>query len=45
MSDWRASARYRNQVAGNLLMKYFLETATQRPINLAGRGERVPYEA
>ena len=45
MSDWRATARYRNQVAGNLLRKYFLEAATHRPINLAGRGERVPYEA
>ena len=45
LSDWRATARYRNQVAGNLLKKYFLETTTRRAINLAGRGERVPYEA
>ena len=45
LSDWRATAHYRTQVAGNLLMKYFLETTTQRAINLAGRGERVPYEA
>jgi xanthine dehydrogenase small subunit len=45
LSDWRATARYRSQVAGNLLRKYFLETTTQHPIHLAGRGERTLYEA
>src|SRR5262249_52894942 len=39
LSDWRASARYRAQVAANLLKKYFLESTTQRPLNLAWRGE------
>ncbi|MES2537818.1 MAG: xanthine dehydrogenase small subunit [Pseudomonadota bacterium] len=43
LSDWRASADYRSQVAGNLLRKYFIETTKERTICVADRREGQEY--
>jgi len=39
ISDWRASADYRIAAAGNLLRRFFLETTTERDLQLAGHQE------
>ena len=38
ISDWRASARYRSEVAANLLRRYYLEAAHGDNLQLAQRG-------
>jgi xanthine dehydrogenase small subunit len=38
LTDWRASAEYRRIVAGNLLTKFYLETAGAAGLRLVGRG-------
>src|SRR5262249_55631319 len=37
ISDWRASARYRSEVAVNLLRRYYLETADGDDLQLSQR--------
>jgi xanthine dehydrogenase small subunit len=37
ISDMRASARYRMQVARNLVLKYGLDLADGKPLRLAGQ--------
>jgi xanthine dehydrogenase small subunit len=39
ISDWRASARYRRKVAGNLLRRCFVEISTGRELQLSARQE------
>ncbi|MEP3113426.1 xanthine dehydrogenase small subunit [Nisaea sp.] len=35
LSDWRASAEYRSQVAANLLLRFYLETTGTAPVRLS----------
>ena len=37
LTDWRASAEYRSQVAQNLLQRFFLETSSSEPVQLSSR--------
>ena len=35
LTDWRASSEYRTLAAQNLLLRFFLETTTSEPVQLA----------